>query len=119
MNWAVEVDIIRRTFVLVPAYIISAHSDRGWGANTGHSIPKAALAPQPSRRSPVLRIIYGFASLRSPPGIGDLQSVNLIYVHRDQLERRLTRPAQSSELYWSTVSRIQSFDQLDETVSAG
>lgn len=46
----------------------------GDGTYAGGSIPNAALAPHPSRLKPVLTIIYGFASLKSPPGIGELSS---------------------------------------------
>lgn len=65
----------------------------GW-TDAGGSIPNAALAPHPRRRRPVLTIIYGLASLKSPPGIGDLSSVPTLLIHVS----RLTRPARSSEL---------------------
>jgi len=77
---------IHGTFVVMPDCMLGmpTHSIRGSkkkGTYAGGSIPKAALAPHPSRLKPVLTIIYGFASRKSPPGIGDLPSA-LIPLHR-------------------------------------
>lgn len=67
--------IVHGIYVVVPDYtlgdpILLKHEREGTYA--GGSIPKAALAPHPSRLKPVFTIMYGFASLKSPPGIGDL-----------------------------------------------
>jgi hypothetical protein len=92
--------IVRGISVVVPGCMLGmpTHNIPGnkkKGTYAGGSIPKAALAPHPSRLKPVLTIIYGFASLKSPPGIGDLPSALIPFNESG----KLTHPAQSSELY--------------------
>ena len=77
----------------MPTY--NVHDGKRKRTYAGGSIPKAALAPHPSRLNPVLTIIYGFASRKSPPGIGDLPSALIPFNESGNL----THPAQSSELY--------------------
>jgi hypothetical protein len=67
------VDTIRGIYDVVPVYEGQSEVLRVLAKTyTGDSIPRAARAPHPNRRRPVLTIMYGLASLRSPPGIGDL-----------------------------------------------
>jgi hypothetical protein len=65
------------------------------GTYAGGSIPRAALAPHPRRLRPVLTIIYGLASLKSPPGIGDLPLAASLH---NPVGKSLTHPVQSSGL---------------------